>query len=184
MKPEELKEQFIELRAEGKSYSTISKELHISKSTCTKWEQDFSEAIAKLKADQLNGLYEQFYMSKAARIKKLGTTLQKIDTALDSIDLKSVEPSKLLDFKLKYTEALKAEYIATTSGIKLDKDSSPSDIVAAFGDLLHRVQSGEVGDDQANRESTVLGNLLKAYELTEVNTKLEAMQDILGGRTQ
>ena len=39
MKPAELKKEYIRLRAEGKSYSYICEQLHISKSTCTKWER-------------------------------------------------------------------------------------------------------------------------------------------------
>ena len=38
MKPQEVKQEYIKLRAEGKSYSFIADKLHISKSTCTKWE--------------------------------------------------------------------------------------------------------------------------------------------------
>ena len=48
-------------------------------------------------------------MTKEARIKKLGDTLEGINTALDGADLSTIPPEKLLDFKLKYTEALKEE---------------------------------------------------------------------------
>ena len=56
MKPNELKQQFIEARADGKSYSTIAGELHISKSTCTAWERELKDQIDALKKEQLNAL--------------------------------------------------------------------------------------------------------------------------------
>ena len=111
MKPQETKTEFIKLRAEGKSYSYIAEALHISKSTCTAWETELKDAIAELKQEQLNELYNSYYMTKEARIKKLGETLDEINTALTGRDLSELPPEKLLDFKLKYTEALKEEYI-------------------------------------------------------------------------
>lgn len=56
------------------------------------------------------------------------------------------------------------------------------DIVKAYGDLLTRVQAGEVTSEQANRESTVLANLLKAHNLVEIKTKLYTLEAIIGGR--
>lgn len=72
MKPQEQKAEFIRLRAEGKSYSFIAGCLDISKSTCTSWEREFKSQIAELKAEQLNELYDSYYMTREARIRKLG----------------------------------------------------------------------------------------------------------------
>ena len=58
MKPQEAKERYILLRAEGKSYDAIAQELHISKSTCSAWEKELEQAIADRKAEQLEQLYE------------------------------------------------------------------------------------------------------------------------------
>ena len=58
MKPIELKNRFIEMRAEGQSYSDIAQQLHISKSTCTTWERELEAEIAQLKKEELNALYE------------------------------------------------------------------------------------------------------------------------------
>ena len=85
MKPTELKQQYIQLRAEGKSYSFIAEQLHISKSTCTKWERDLASEIDDLKRAELAELYESYSMTKKARIKKLGDTLDKINNALGQV---------------------------------------------------------------------------------------------------
>ena len=83
MKPAELKKEYIRLRAEGKSYSYICEQLHISKSTCTKWEKALAAEIDELKRAELAELCESYSMTKEARIKKLGDTLDKINAALE-----------------------------------------------------------------------------------------------------
>ena len=182
MKPQETKNRFIQLRAERKSFDHIAKELNISKSTCSEWEKECKEAIALLKAEQLEELYTAYSMTKEARIKELGDTLDKVNTALAAADLEAMPPEKLLDFKLKYTEALKEEYIPTGSGFSFKGNIKSTDIVQALGDLLDRVKAGEITTDQASRESAVLQNLLKAYETVEIKAKLEALEAVLGGR--
>jgi hypothetical protein len=122
-------------------------------------------------------------MTKEARVKKLGETLNEINAALEAVDLKSIPAEKLLDFKLKYTEALKGEYTGSGKAYQLNKGSiDAKDIVRAYGDLLTRVQAGEISTEQASRESAVLANLLKAYDLVEIKAKLDALEAIIGGR--
>ena len=181
MKPIELKQEYIRLRAEGKSYSYIADQLHISKSTCTKWERDLAAEIDELKRAELAELYESYSMTKQARIKRLGDTLEKINTALEQADFSEVDPAKLLDFKLKYTEALKGEYVGQKKAIEPETIEA-KDIVEAFADLLDRTRAGDITADQAQRESLILSNLLKAYETTEVKAKLDELEAIVGGR--
>lgn len=181
MKPYELKQEYIRLRAEGKSYSYIADKLHISKSTCSKWETQLEADIAQLKREELNSLYDAYSMKKEARIRKLGDTLDRIENALDEVDLTEVAPEKLLDYKLKYTEALQREYVGTDPAFKIGADIKPENIVKALGDLLDRVRAGDVTKEQANRESLVLSNLLKAYEQVELKAKLDELEAIIGG---
>ena len=56
MKSQETKAEFTKLRASGKSFDYIAKELSISKSTCSSWEKELKDAIAELKQEQLNEL--------------------------------------------------------------------------------------------------------------------------------
>lgn len=182
MKPQELKQKFVELRADGHSYSSIQKELGIAKGTCSKWERELSDEIATVKRESLTALYESYHMTKEARIRKLGDTLSKIDTALAKADLSEVPADKLLDYKLKYEEALRKEY--TPAGKPLGKDINQHTILTAMGDLLDRVRAGEVTPEQATRESTVLANLLKAYDTVEVKAKLEELGAIIESKTQ
>ena len=121
-------------------------------------------------------------MKKEARIRQLGDTLGRVETALDATDLTEVAPEKLLDFKLKYTEALQREYVGTEPAFKFSSNIDATEIVTALGDLLNRVRAGEVTTEQASRESLILSNLLKAYETVEVKAKLEKLEAIVGGR--
>jgi len=183
LKPQETKIEFIRLRAEGRSYSYIADTLHISKSTCTAWERELKNAIAELKQEQLNELYSSYYMTKEARIKKLGDTLDSINTALEGADLSQIPPEKLLEYKLKYMEALKGEYTGSGTPYQFTADKiEPKDIVTALADLLNRVRTGEVTPEQANRESTIIANLLKAYDTVEVKEKLNALESLIGSR--
>ena len=177
--PSEQRLKFIELRAEGLSYDKIAKKLHISKSTCSSWEKEFQSEITKLKHEQLRELYDNYYMTKEARIKKLGSILNRIDDALDEVDLSEVPADKLLDYKLKYTEALKGEYIWTAPTANFDGDITPKEVLNALGDLMNRVRAGEVTPDQANRESSVLINMLKALDIVEMDEQISALAVVI-----
>ena len=129
MKSDTTKQKFIQLRAEGLSYAKISEQLHLSKATCSSWENKFAEEIATLKKDHLQELYDEYAMAKEARIKALGKVLNKIDDAIDDADFSAMTPAQLLDARLKYQKALSNEYVPTTN-------SSPS---ITMGDLQSRL---------------------------------------------
>lgn len=182
MKPNDQKNEFIRLRAEGKSYTAIGKELSISKATCTAWDRELKAEIAEKKKEQLEEMYQAYYMTREARITKLGKALKSIEDALSKADLTQVSPEKLLDYKLKYMEALKQEFIDTTPAIPLDDTFNPRDIIVVMADLLKRIRNKETNLDQASREIMVITNILKAYEAVELKAKLEALEDLVGGR--
>jgi len=182
VKPNDQKNEFIRLRAEGKSYTAIGKELSISKATCTAWERELTAEIAEKKKEQLEEMYQAYYMTREARITKLGQALESIEDALSKADLTQVSPEKLLDYKLKYMEALKQEFIDTTPAIPLDDTFNPRDIIVVMADLLKRIRNKETNLDQASREIMVITNILKAYEAVELKDKLEALEDLVGGR--
>jgi len=177
----EQKTRFVELRAKGYPYSKICKELEVSKGTLTVWNGELSEEIAKLKAENLRTLYDTYFMNKEARIKRLGDMLKKIEDELSKKDLSSVPAEKLLDYQLRYVEALRDEYIEpqdTETVTELNAEGILKEVVSLFA----KIKSGEITKEQAYRENIVIANLLKAYENSILEKKIDALKSILHSR--
>ena len=132
MKDTQTKRAFIKARAEGKSYSTITKELGIAKATCASWEKSLKEDIDALKQAQLEELYTTYNMAREARIKALGDTLQRIDTALATKALEDLPADKLLYLRLKYGQALKEEY---REPAELDMDNTLDSLLEQYNQI-------------------------------------------------
>ncbi len=174
MKPNGTKTEFIKLRAEGRSYSAIAGALNISKSTCTSWDRELAGAIAELKQEQLEELYSAYYVTKEARIKALGETLQRINAAIEEADLNDIPPEKLLDLKIKYTAALKEEYTGPAQLI-FTGSIAPKDIMAAMGYLLNGISSGAIPPEQAGKVSAAMIKILQIYSKAEREASAEEL---------
>jgi len=109
MHPAELKEQFVELRAEGRSYADIAVALNVSKPTLLNWSRELEREIANAKTLRLDALFDKYLVGKAARVETFGKKLQAILTELDKRELKGVPTSKLLKLALDYGDRLSAE---------------------------------------------------------------------------
>lgn len=159
-----VKQDFVQRRAEGQSYNAIAAALHISKSTCSEWENALQGEIAQRKQEELNALYQQYGMLKTARIKRLGQTLDKIDAALESVDLTQLDPAKLLDFKLKYSAALKNEFTGATEAISPERmTGTPSETYYTMSAIYERLRQGEISTAQAKLELETVHTIRKAY---------------------
>ena len=108
---QELKTQFIELRAKGLSYQKISKRLKVSKSTLANWSAELEGEISSLRAMELEALYERHYLTKESRIKLLGDQLRAIQAELKTRSLDQVSTEKLLEMELKMLQALQEEHV-------------------------------------------------------------------------
>ena len=108
---EELKTQFIELRAKGLSYQKISKRLKVSKSTLANWSAELEGEISSLRAMELEALYERYYLTKEARIKLLGDQLKAIQAELKTRKLDRVSTEKLLEMELKMLQTIQEEHV-------------------------------------------------------------------------
>lgn len=162
MKQQEHKTDFIRLRAEGRSLRAISAELGVSKSTLSEWDKALSEEISQLRRENLEELYTAYGMAKEARIRRLGETLSRIDTALDAVDLSELPPEKLLMYKLKYQEALREEYTAPAADVSGEAEST----LEAFRDLYRRTASGEISTDRAKTEAALIDKVVSGYTRT------------------
>ncbi len=175
------KQKFITLRAENKSYTQIMEALQICKSSCIKLNAELRAEIAAQRADQLQDLYDQYQMTKEARIKKLGSTLQQIDAALEEINFAGIAPDKLLDYKLKYERALKDEYTDPPASRSIT-EITPEGIAELQMDLLTRIKLGTTSGPQAALEIDVINGLQKSYEDITLSEKVEILKALLEDR--
>lgn len=182
MKPQEMKLDFIRMRAEGQSYEKIAQALHISKATCTAWEREMKADIAKLQQEGLNELYTAYGMAKEARIRRIGDTLQRIDTALGEADFTTVAPERLLDLKLKYQQALRDEFTGLTPPPPMENGGTPEELQAAFADIYARVRKGDITPEQAGQELKALTSILTAYQAVETKERIDAIDAMISGR--
>lgn len=105
------KDQFIQFRAEGLSFETISKKLKKAKGTLIVWEREFEQEIANSKALHLETLYEKYFLLKQSRLTLFGETLIKIKNELDSRTLTNIPTEKLIELLAKYHGLLQNEYV-------------------------------------------------------------------------
>ena len=161
MKTAEKKLEFIRLRAESKSYRAIEAEIGVSRSTCSKWDKDLSQEIARLRRENLEALYNEYGMMREERIRRIGDTLRRIDHALEAVDLSTITPEKLLDYKLKYQAALRNEYSSTAHE---EATGAADDTLEAMQSLYRRIASGEITADQARAELNILNRMMDGYD--------------------
>jgi len=109
MENHKTKEQFIQLRAQGVSYSNISKEIGKSKQTLIDWGKELEEEIRNLKAIELEAIYEKYFLLKEARLQSFGIVTQRIRQEIESRDFSDIPTEKLLDLFLKYNSIIKQE---------------------------------------------------------------------------
>lgn len=187
----EQQQEFVELRAKGWSYRKIAKRLKVSVTTLTNWARLFDREIASLKAIELEGLQESYYMAKEARIKMLGDQLKAIRAELGKRDLTDISTDRLLELLLKIWAELKTEYVEprplteteqealkNNTGTKLDAGQ----IAEQLQGLLERFRAGQIDQEAARQEMAILQSLLKAYEVSELEGKLDRVEAALEGR--
>lgn len=168
--------EFIKLRARGLSLRQCGAELATNKDTCNKWDKELKAQIAKHKSERLQDVYTEYGMYKEARIKALGTALNNISDELSSRDLSDVPTDKLLDYKLKYTTALSEEYVPISAQTDEGQVLDAKTIINRLDDLYKRVRDGETTKEQAQTELVVLSGMLRAYDTTELEEKMDKLR--------
>lgn len=105
------KQQFIELRAKGYSFSKIAEELSISKPTLISWSQDeqTNKDIHNLHTLHMDELQEKYAMAKHHRIAVLGEVLNRAKTELSNRDLSTLSTDKLVTIVIKLSDTLKQD---------------------------------------------------------------------------
>lgn len=110
-KPAEIREQFIERRAQGQTMRKISEDLGISYNTACSWNNDYREQIAAARAFYLEELEEKFYLTSEARLQFFGDQLEAIKAEISRRDLSDVKTDRLFELLISYHKELRAEYV-------------------------------------------------------------------------
>lgn len=170
--------KFILLRAQGLSYYRIAKQLQISRTTCAKWDSKYAVEIADHKTEELKSLYEEYFMSHKARIKRLGGICNKLDAEIEKRDFSEIPLEKLLELRLKYGDVLRQEYTSESNG-ELPPDATPAQILQCFILIYNRTRSGEMTEAQARQEISMLAGCLKAIDAGQTQKRIEELETIL-----
>jgi hypothetical protein len=182
---EELREQVIELRAQGLSIRKIAGRVGKSRSTISRWLALWDKEIARRRAIELEALYEQAAMTKEARIKRLSSQVKAIEKELRARGLEDVSTERLLRLLLEYDAALAGEYIETepTAALGQSGDRMGSEqIREELERLLIRLRSGQISGERAKQEQAGLLSILRAIEQQELAEKIDNLETILEAR--
>ena len=82
MKGTEIQNKFIELRALGNTYDSISKTLNLNKCTLVEWNKKFEEDILKLKKIQTDEIKEKLLTDKKHRVEMFSEIFNEAKTEL------------------------------------------------------------------------------------------------------
>ncbi|MEI6581400.1 MAG: helix-turn-helix domain-containing protein [bacterium] len=105
------RQQFVELRARGYSFSKIAEELGISKPTPISWSQEeqTNKDIQNQRTLAIDELQEKYIMTKRHRIAVFGEVLNRAKAELDGRDLSTLSTDKLITLVIKLSDTLKQD---------------------------------------------------------------------------
>ena len=183
----ERKERFIQLRVKGHSYNDIARKLRVSKGTLANWNREFEQEIARLKAMELESLYEQYGMMKECRIRSLGEMLKKLREEALSRELSDVPTHKIFQILLKYDSNLQKEYLEirplSDDQIRTLGEAGPTNgeldsqgIAQELHRTLRRYRADVITSEQADREQELLKAMLKAREQEQMEARLDRLE--------
>lgn len=108
MKDQETRERFVMMRAKGRSYATISRELGVAKSTLVNWAKEYREQIGNLQTIESEALMEKHKVLQKHRIESLAKMLKTVEKELQTRDLSGVGDAALVKLQLTLLDRLES----------------------------------------------------------------------------
>ena len=102
----DIKDEFIMLRAKGNSYDTIAKKLKVSKNTLISWSKDLKMEIKNYQNFEADMTLEKYKMSKNSQLVSLDEQLEKVREEINKRDLTDIPTPKLIDIEMKILESI------------------------------------------------------------------------------
>ena len=122
LKNEDMKIEFIDMVLNGDTIEKCASRFDVAWSTISDWKVKYEEEIKELKRVRLAALKETYFNSYYAKYGEKMNDLEhfheRLRLLIESADLTAISPEKLLDLKLKYTQAT----IALGRQLKLELD--------------------------------------------------------------
>ena len=109
MKSTEQKQEFIRLRACGRSYQAIAEQIGVSKPTLLKWAVELGNEIKQAQGLEFQSLLESYEMSKRIRLETLLKLHQRIQAEIDKRELADIPTCKLIDLAGNLAGRIQAE---------------------------------------------------------------------------
>lgn len=109
MKDIDVKEKFIELRSAGQSLEKVAKKIGKSKQTMVAWSRELELQISNARSLRLDALREQMLLTKEARLKRLASTLDRLEREIESRDFGNIPTTKLLALASNYRREIASE---------------------------------------------------------------------------
>jgi transposase len=103
-----IKEQFVELRSQGTSFSSIAQRLNVSKSTLIEWSKERKEDIGNMRQIHLETLREKYRMGAERRMELFAKQLDAVEGELSKRDLTTIATERLFDILAKLGRELNA----------------------------------------------------------------------------
>ena len=95
MKDQQTQQQFVQLRATGRSFAAIASELSVSKPTLVAWSRKFRFEIQNLRAIESEALAERFLASREAQAQHLADQLRAVESELATRSLADLSTQRL-----------------------------------------------------------------------------------------
>jgi len=101
------RDQFIELRAQGNSFASISAEIGVSKTALIEWSHVTSEEVGNLRTIHEEALREKLHVTKTHRLQLLSARLEAIQREIETRPLTDVSTDKLYGLMFKIVDELR-----------------------------------------------------------------------------
>lgn len=90
-----VKDKFVELRAQGRSFVSIAEEIDVSKPTLIEWSREMHEQIRNLRAINDEALREKYRLTKQHELEILSRQLEAVEKEIEQRALADVPTDKL-----------------------------------------------------------------------------------------
>lgn len=101
--------QIISLRAEGRSYASIAKEIKVSKQTAIDVARSNIDQIETLQGAELEALFEAKRINLEGRLEQLSTLQRRLLEEIERRDLSDLPTKDLINLYLSTSKTIKEE---------------------------------------------------------------------------